>query len=211
MSDLIEQNAQGWWVPAPASSVVARYQKAAEETLAEVYKHVRGWDLAVCAGAHVGVWPKMLAEKFKSVWSFEPDPVNYECAVRNLESSVNTVTYKRALSDESGEAPWARSDSNTGKHKIDDNGEETVRTERIDFFDFWPACDLITLDVEGYEYPALRGATGTVEKFRPVVLFEDIGHGKKYGFPNDAVPLWLEARGYREAARVHDDRIWIPT
>jgi hypothetical protein len=34
------------------------------------------------------------------------------------------------------------------------------------------ACDLIHLDIEGYEYYAILGATETIKKFKPVVVLE---------------------------------------
>ena len=201
------EHANGWWVPAPASSVVARYTKAAEETLAEVYRHVRGWDLAVCAGAHVGVWPRMLAERFAKVVAFEPDPINYACAERNLEDEPRIMLFSDALSDREGMAPWAHSNSNTGKHKIDRNGGHVVRTVTIDSLEL-PACDLICLDVEGYELKALKGSNATLADFAPVVLFEDIGHGRKYGIAPGEVQSFLVVRDYREVASVYQDRIW---
>lgn len=200
--------ARGWWVPSPASSVVARYTVAAEETLAELYQHVRAFNLAVQAGAHVGVWPRMLAERFAKVVAFEPDPVNSVCAAKNLADYPGVILLDRALSDREELAPWGHSNSNTGKHKICPRGCDLVRTVTIDSLDL-PACDLICLDVEGYELPALRGAAATVRQHRPVVLFEDIGHGRKYGFNPGAVADWLTVIGYREVARVHDDRIWV--
>ena len=82
-----------------------------------------------------------------------------------------------------------------------------TRVSTIDDLDLY-ACDLICLDVEGYELAALKGANATLADFQPVVLFEDIGHGKRYGVPPGAVQRYLAERGYSEVARVYDDRIW---
>ncbi len=37
--------------------------------------------------------------------------------------------------------------------------------------------DFIKLDVEGYEYQALKGAEQTLKRCRPMVMFEDKGKG----------------------------------
>jgi FkbM family methyltransferase len=169
---MIAQDSSGWWVPAPPGSVVSRYQRAATETLAEVYRHCTGFKTAITAGAHVGVWPRILAEQFDKVIAVEPDPVNWQCLSRNLADENRAILLNVALSSEEGQAPWARSDSNTGKHKIDRNGGTLVKTITIDSLDL-PACDLICLDVEGYELKALQGANATVADFSPVILFED--------------------------------------
>ena len=195
-------------MPAPRSSVAERYTRAATLTLAEAYRHCTGFEVALCAGCHVGVWPKMLAEKFAKVFTFEPDPVNVECAKRNLDGLENVTLMEVALSDKSGPRGWERSNSNTGKHRLSPDGKgETVCAIEIDSLDLY-ACNLITLDVEGHEMFALKGAAHTIERFRPVVLFEDNGRCRKYGVASDAVQQWLAQRGYSEAASVFDDRIW---
>jgi hypothetical protein len=35
-----------------------------------------------------------------------------------------------------------------------------------------PSCDLIQLDIEGYELFALQGAQRTIEQYRPVIMIE---------------------------------------
>ena len=36
-----------------------------------------------------------------------------------------------------------------------------------------PRCDLVKVDVEGMELPVLRGAAGTIQKFRPILYVEN--------------------------------------
>jgi hypothetical protein len=49
------------------------------------------------------------------------------------------------------------------------------------------ACDAIQLDIEGYEYPALKGAERTIERFRPVIATEN---------PSSTVTNFLAQFGY---------------
>lgn len=197
----------GWWQPSPRSSVIDRYQRAGEATLPEVIERCRGRSLVVQAGGHLGTFARMLAGHFDKVLTFEPDPVNWACLQRNVANDARIIASDRALSDREELAPWGHSDSNSGKNKISQGSGHLVRTVTIDGLDL-PACSAIVLDVEGYELPALRGAANTIAEHSPVVLFEDIGHGRKYGFARDGVQQWLSQRGYAEVARVFDDRVW---
>jgi FkbM family methyltransferase len=58
-------------------------------------------------------------------------------------------------------------------------------------------CDLIKIDVEGFEMNVLRGASATLAKFRPV-LFLELSDDNLREQGSSAVELlqWLEARGY---------------
>ena len=75
------------------------------------------------------------------------------------------------------------------------------------FVNDWPVCDLIALDVEGYEFRALQGAARTVELFRPTIIWER-KHGGRYSGDHLALPEWLKARGYTHRDTVERDEIW---
>jgi hypothetical protein len=62
-----------------------------------------------------------------------------------------------------------------------------------------PSCDLIHLDVEGYEAAALQGAIETIKKFKPVVIIErdsganvvtDLGYTKYKKLMMDSVYIY---------------------
>ena len=197
----------GWWQPSPRSSVIRRYQHAADVTLPEAIKHCRGNSVTVQAGGHLGVFTKWLADRFDKVLTFEADPVNWACLERNVAGDERITASDKALGDREGKAPWGHSDTNSGKNKVTLGGKHFVTMTTVDALDLY-ACDFLCFDLEGYELPALKGAADTIARHKPVVLFEDIGHGKKYGFAADAVQQWLSQRGYAEVARVYDDRIW---
>jgi FkbM family methyltransferase len=60
----------------------------------------------------------------------------------------------------------------------------TVACEKVD--DIAAKCDrvdFIKIDVEGFEYEALKGARATIERYQPVIFFENNrGAGEKAGF-----------------------------
>jgi FkbM family methyltransferase len=194
---------------------IAKWMKGAGEHIHEALEYAKGREVVVQAGAHVGIWPWLLESYFRRVYTFEADAVNYECAARNLDDFLEaevTLT-KAALGARGGTLPWYRSISNTGKHRPNELGRGktagTVAVVTIDSLDL-PACDLICLDIEGYEQAALKGGTATIEKYRPVVLIEDMPHAPWHGLPLGGAQKWLEARGYRLATRVGEDQIWVP-
>jgi FkbM family methyltransferase len=208
----IAQHENGWWLPAQVGGSFAKWYRQADGHIDAALEYVKARDVVVQAGAHVGIWPLQLSACFKRVYTFEADEVNFRCAALNIDDD-SVILIKAALGAKVGTLPWSRSLSNTGKHKIDTKGRGlaagTVAVVTIDSLDL-PACDLICLDIEGYEQAALKGGTATIEKYRPVVLIEDMPHAPWHGLPLGGAQRWLEARDYRLATRVDDDQIWVP-
>jgi FkbM family methyltransferase len=206
----ITQHESGWWLPAQVGGSFAKWQDEAFRHIHETLKGTIGRQCAVQAGCHVGIWARALSEFFDCVHTFEADPVNYECAWLNVGNFDEITLHKAALSDRNGTLPWYRSLSNTGKHKPATKGKVDCQVEAvtIDSLDL-PACNLICLDIEGYELPALQGAERTVARYRPVVLFEDLGHAKFHSLPLDGVQKWLTNMGYEHAETVDNDQIWV--
>jgi FkbM family methyltransferase len=211
----ITQHESGWWLPAQVGGSFGKWQRDAIEHIDAALKCTKGREMAVQAGCHIGLWATYLADHFDKVRTFEADPVNLQCAAANTNNirAGNVVLRDAALSDRVGTLPWYRSLSNTGKHRPNVLGrgktDSTVDAVTVDSLDL-PACDLICLDIEGYELAALKGSTATIDKYRPVVLVEDLPHAPWHGLPLGGVATWLKARGYRMAQRVDNDQIWVP-
>ena len=54
----------------------------------EVIQCISKFDVALDIGAHVGIWSRRLAEKFKTVVAFEPVPSHIECWKKNMENFI---------------------------------------------------------------------------------------------------------------------------
>jgi FkbM family methyltransferase len=168
------------------------------------------------AGGHIGLWALRLAEKFAHVVTFEPEPANYACLVRNTADVPNIVTVRGALAEDWGTTMLAVNPRNSGKHKL--RGAHNRRTRdnlvAVDLFAIdrlgWTDVDLIILDVEGCELRALIGAERTIERCKPVLMLEEWGHLQGQGHTPGMLWAWLEHRGYREAAKIAHDHIWVP-
>jgi FkbM family methyltransferase len=199
----------GFWFPA-YDVRCRRYTFRQEPQFAEGIKHVKKFTYCVQAGGNVGVWPRWLCRRFKYVYTFEPDPVNFRCLIVNCpEESV--IKFNAALGSKPGCVKIAQAEykgqRNCGANYV--KGEGVIPTLRLDDLAL-PGCDLLQLDIEGYEYFALMGAVETIRKFKPVVMIEDKGHSKRYGVSAESADL-LTGMGMTEAIKVAADRIftWV--
>lgn len=152
---------------------------------------------AVQAGGNVGLWPRRMADVFSRVITFEPDAISRECLLANVPAAVEVRD--EALSDRSG---WCgMSHKGLGSHKVIADGT-TIRTLALDALNLTD-LDLLQLDVEGHEGPALKGAEATIARCRPIIHVELRDLDQRYGMAVADVVAWLQARGYRQVAKAH--------
>jgi FkbM family methyltransferase len=124
-------------------------------------------------------------------YCFEPIPDLYEGLIKNKYPS-NCHFYKTALSFQKGETSFNYVVSNPSysgilRRKYDRPDEEdtliTVETDLLD--NIIPpdlSIDFIKIDVEGAEMFVLRGAEKTIERCKPIVVFEHgLGGSDVYG------------------------------
>ena len=169
-----------------------------QEEYDDVIQHIPNFDVALDIGAHVGIWSRRLAQKFKTVVAFEPVPKHIECWKKNMENSLQETTnwenystlHKVALGHENGTATMKVPDTtNTGMaslvHEIynvrtqkrwvqpgwDKFPEIEVETRTLDSYEF-EKIDFMKIDVEWFELRVLQGAEQTIRKHKPVMYVE---------------------------------------
>jgi FkbM family methyltransferase len=162
---------------------------------------------AIQAGGNMGVYPMALAQKFQRVYTVEPDAANFEAL------AINTINQPRVI------IRWAAFGKDHGKAAIDQIFPDNIGAHQIKEgaeFDVLPIdslgvtdCDLLQLDVEGYEHLAILGALATIEASWPVITLELKGHGERYGFTDEDTINLLADMGYKIADRVNRDVIFI--
>lgn len=168
--------------------------------------------VAVQAGGHLGIFPKALAELFDWVYTFEPAADLFAHLMHNAPEP-NILKFQAALGDArrmvglSRERRDGKPDAHEGITHV--FGEGPIPTLRIDDLNL-PVCDLIQLDLEGWEMYALRGAAETIRRCRPVLALEvnkNLGYvGIQQEWLRDAV----KALGYRFVKRMHSDELYVP-
>jgi FkbM family methyltransferase len=137
-------------------------------------------------GAHIGFMTLALARMVQQsgkVLSVEPSPVTHLQLKRNVELNElgNVTVLQAAVSDTTGEAPFAIQSHATTSHLAtasEMTGTETVLVPvvRLDDLVFGhnglEKMDVVKIDVEGHEGGVLRGAARILKELRPKLLIE---------------------------------------
>lgn len=143
------------------------------------------------AGGCCGMYPRLFAEHFEQVITFEPDPENFQYLMMNCKGK-NIVKIQGALGDRSelkdfvpgkpfnvGLGHLGKADGNTPVFSLDGI---------IDY-----PVDAIQLDCEGGEYEAIMGASSTIQSWWPTLCIEN---------PNEQLLSFLTILGYIEVQSV---------
>ena len=156
-----------------------------EPKVMRVLKKLRGQTF-VDVGANIGIYSIPLAQHFRQVYSFEPNPEANKTL--SMKSPQNVLTYDCAITDKDGEArfyldplfpqpnpatgsantvleEWHYKPASSPKVELFYKGKESslVRTRSLDsFFESYLHglrwIDLLKVDVEGAEFLVLEGA-----------------------------------------------------
>lgn len=181
------------------------------EDLAFLLEHTPGRGLCIQAGGHIGTWPITLAETFETVMTFEPGEENFlalkeNIATRGLEARVLAARAILGKSVGRGDMRW--SDKSTGQHRVKavraSGALPIVSLNSLNL----PRVDAIVLDVEGFEIPALKGASEILARDRPIIQCEENKRCRDHGFEIGDLERFLAAHGYRVAHRVNDDIVF---
>lgn len=210
----IDDGAGGLWAyePGPLTTTMwsefgQRYEQEEIETLAT--KLPVGGTL-VDVGANVGFHAVQLARLVDGlrVLAFEPVTETFALLQRNIAKNgvSGQVDAKRfAVSDRLGTVRLTKR-LQVGNFVVPDgttvaaNAAEAVESRTVDDLvdELADRVDAIKCDVEGAELAVLRGATRTLERFRPTVLIEvDDRWARRYGNTGADVFAFLAARGYQ--------------
>jgi FkbM family methyltransferase len=159
------------------------------------------------AGGNAGLYPGLYSELFDTVITFEPDYRNFFCLSHNVTKS-NVFKYQAAL----GEVADRVTIVEDGLHHHNSGalcvgGSGAIPQLTIDSLGLVP--DLIHLDIEGYEGPALLGAKHTIQSHAPLLALEANGSGERYGWPQHRIDQLLESWGYGVLVVWEHDRVYV--
>lgn len=191
-----------WW-PTWDQKIAANYTYLHRQlpTLDFAINHCRDFRTCLQAGGHVGVWANHLARYFERVITVEAEISLYECLLLNMRPDIEPVY--AALNCNDQDVKIKRSTS-SGSNRVCAEGQGvSVRSLTIDSFGIQD-LDLLVLDIEGHELPALNGAVETIRRCQPIIQLEE---------PEDGSPCagFLEHLGYkRQPIKQGKDRVYLP-
>jgi FkbM family methyltransferase len=205
MEDLIELR-KGWWWPKVDREAWNAIKVEVNE-IDDIITFVKGRETVIQAGGNCGMWPAKYATIFKNVYTFEPDPLNLFCLKKNITAD-NIKIFPYAVGEVqrniSMEIRW---DVNRGANRVILNGETPMI--KIDDLNV-NSCDLLQLDIEGFEHQAVLGAVETIKKFKPTIVLELKGHGEHYGVSDAETIDFVKSLGYTLEKVIRTDHIFVP-
>lgn len=195
---------ENWAWPAGDKKLVQVFDHVSD--IDAFMRHVNKTDVCVQAGGACGVWPLRFSQLFDTVVTFEPQSENYHCLVENIQGAGNITVYNAPLANEYNTFSIKndiieRENWGAGYIIPDANGLMSMRIDDLGL----DACDLIQLDIEGYELQALMGGAETIGQYKPVIVLEEKPLNHVNGDP--AKPRnWLENTfGYKLVESIHRD------
>ncbi len=150
-------------------------------------KNVQANSLYLDIGANVGTTtiPVALLHPNVIVHSFEPNPtINIKLKQHIKMNAVKNVTvFDFGMSDKSSKSKFYFSSVKKGNHgtsslrrnsDISSPAELDIQLRTVDeqYQDSSIPISLIKIDVQGFEMEVLEGAQHTIERFKPVIIFE---------------------------------------
>lgn len=220
--ELIKVGDRRFWAPSEEhddgarvliSYLVAEHDFAAN---ANADSHVRAGDIVLDCGAHVGVFTRKALELGAAkVIAIDPGPMQGESLRRNFaqeiaEGRVTIVTAGVWSAPGSMTMHLGSHNSGMGSLVMEHEGVEEIEVpvKTIDAIVAelaLPRVDFIKMDIEGAEREALKGAAGTLARFRPRLMIDG------YHRPDDmqVLPELLhqaheDYRGRRSNCEVND-------
>ena len=167
-----------------------------ERVLSAIKEHAVHGGVAIDAGAHFGLWTRMLAVKHDVVYAFEPNLVTARTLRANLRGLNNVRVHELALGwvQDHKVAVAERLSGKTDTARISSTGSP-AKTISLDSMNM-RNVKFMKMDLEGFDFHALHGAVQTLLSNRPLVLLEQKdGLSEHYGIPTGAAQDFLRSLG----------------
>jgi FkbM family methyltransferase len=199
------------------------YKRGVHESVLStwVLRHLALRDAAVALdiGANLGWYSLLLARRWPRarIHAFEPEPRNLALLRRNLAQNgiTNVTVHPVAVAEKSGTMQFfPYPDKNMGRHSLvpmDGIAPIAVPVVTIDDFLREHRIDprevgFVKIDVEGYEMPALQGASSLLDA-SPLLLAEFAPkYIRRAGADPEVLLRWLQQRGFRAFECTEDGR-----
>ena len=151
-----------------------------------VKKYVHEGDVVIDVGAHVGYYTLLMAQlvgKNGKVYSFEPDPVNFELLKKSVEINgfENVVLIQKAVSDTTEKIKLFLGDNDSAINRIYDaklgDAKKSIDVESITIDEYFKENDklfnFIKIDSEGSEAKIINGIEKFLTKNRKLIMMTE--------------------------------------
>ena len=154
--------------------------------------------VAVDIGAHVGITAFRLSQSFEFVHAFEVNTNLFPCLQKNLDwkECYNVTTHPVGIGDQEKEVDIKATNKSFSTHIDPDAKKGKYKIKTLDSFNL-QFVDFIKIDAEGYEPLVAKGALNTIERCKPIILYERKDHPARYGYNIDSIRDVLMPLGYR--------------
>jgi FkbM family methyltransferase len=204
MIELTEQRGQYIWPKTDTRCY--NYMMTHYDLPQQICEYVDNKDVCVQAGGNMGVYTKMYAQQFNHVYTFEPEPLNFFCLNQNVTES-NVYKYQSCIGKDRNLVNLKIKEANRGKNHVSKTG--SIPTLQIDDLGL-TTCNLIHLDVEGFELFALLGSIQTIRKCKPVIVVEYFEkNAARYNWNLEQLESFLRQHGYKLAHTIEEERIYV--
>lgn len=200
----------GFYYPKISETTAAKQKSNWAEQPKQIASHTKRKQVCVQAGGFVGYYTKIYAEIFDIVYTFEPNPLNFYCLNKNVQN-INVIKFQSCLGDSHQLVNMAlpvshiKKGVNTGTYHI--AGKGNIPTLLIDDLNL-DICDLIHLDIEGFEINAINGATNTINKYHPTICLEINSALRNFNYSVDAVFNLMQELNYVQVDHVNEDYVF---
>jgi FkbM family methyltransferase len=204
--DLIIKIQDKWfWRSDDTNLKTFRVLSSETELLEKVKPFLKNNKVVVQAGGNCGMQVVKFAEFFETVYTFEPDPVNFYCLVNNLPYD-NVVKFQCCLGNSHKMISMNPLKDEIGGFFVNET-KGNIPTLKVDDLNL-SECAFIQLDVEGYQLFALQGAINTIKKFKPVISIE-LDWVERYNFTHRDIKSFLINLGYEKVDSYTSDHIYV--
>lgn len=146
-----------------------------QNALPLILKYINEGDTVVDCGAFIGdhtiAYLNKVGESGRVV-AIEPDKDAFECLVYNTTEYNNCFCLDMGVTDDAGYYHIEKNDNAGASHLSHKGDIKVFPMDNFQISHYLKRCDFIKLDIEGFEFKALMGATDIIRKFHPKLLIE---------------------------------------
>lgn len=177
----------------------------------QIKPYLNGKGVMIQAGGNCGLIVDTFIDLFNVIYTFEPEPLNFYCLTQNV-ISPKVIKIQACLGEKNqllSIQPLKAHIIDVGGYHIDEK-PGMIPMFTIDSLNL-NSCDLIQLDIEGYEYKALLGAVETIKAFNPVICVEVVDeYLSRYGNTSQQLFDLLDMLGYEYIMSYGSDKLFKP-